>query len=69
MNLLLERISRSGEIVSPYVHHCEILTPVELSHEGARRFLFQNIKVPSFSRATVHPRTLQVMLSSAGVGI
>ena len=49
----------------------EIITPVELSQEGARRDLFHNIKVPSFSRATIHQRTLRLMLSSgsAGVGI
>jgi hypothetical protein len=59
--------NRPGEIITP----CELLTPVELSQEGARRDLFHNIKVPSFSRATIHQRTLRLMLSSgsAGVGI
>ena len=56
-----------GEIITP----CEHLTPVELSQDGARRDLFQNIKVPSFNRAMIHQRTLRLMVSSgsAGVGI
>ena len=41
---------KSGEIITP----CELLTPVELSQEGAHRDLFQNIKVPSISRAMIH---------------